>query len=142
VLCFFDLLPEAIELGSKEYSFSAITSTVVLGFVSYMILDRLSILHKNADGVHSMNRANLGAGSLSTHSFLDGIGIGLAFQISTSIGVIVAVAVMVHDISDGLNTVSIVLKNEGKSRKAKIWTTLMTVLGIMVLYMSIKIANM
>ncbi|MGB8492251.1 MAG: ZIP family metal transporter [Bacteroidales bacterium] len=195
---FFDLLPEAMELGSKKYSFGTLTSTVTLGFIIYMILDRLSILHIHSHAGHSERRANLGAGSLSIHSFLDGIGIGLAFQISKSIGLIIAVAVMVHDFSDGLNTVNMVLKNEGKARNAfrwlivdattpfigvlvtflfklpqslfglvlslfagfflyigasdllpesqhrypKLWTTFMTVLGIAVLYLAIRIAKM
>ena len=135
---FFNLLPEAIELGSKKYSFSTLTSIVALGFIIYMILDRLSILHKHKNADHSERRANLGAGSLSIHSFLDGIGIGLAFQISSSIGLIIAVAVMVHDFSDGLNTVNMVLKNEGKSWNAFRWLLVDAItpfIGVMVTFL-------
>ena len=63
----------------------------------------------------------LGAGSLSVHSLFDGIAIGLAFKISESIGVFVAVAVITHDFSDGLNTVVIVLRNKGKTSDAFKW---------------------
>lgn len=37
--------------------------------------------------------------------------IGLAFQVSAAIGAIVTIAVLVHDFSDGINTVNLILKN-------------------------------
>jgi ZIP family zinc transporter len=61
---------------------------------------------------------------LSIHSFLDGVAIGLAFQVSTSVGAIVTVAVLVHDFSDGINTVNLVLKNSGKPDEALRWLLL------------------
>jgi ZIP family zinc transporter len=63
----------------------------------------------------------LGAGSLSLHSFLDGAAIGLAFQVSSAVGAIVAVAVLVHDFSDGINTVNMILKNNGTRSQAFKW---------------------
>ena len=128
-VAFFDLLPEAIELGSKSYSASTITAITAIGFVLYMILDRFVILHSHHDDehahedghVHTERRGVLGAGSLSLHSLLDGIGIGLAFQVSTSVGAVVTAAVLVHDFSDGINTVNMILKNEGERAKALKW---------------------
>jgi ZIP family zinc transporter len=52
---------------------------------------------------------------------LDGIGIGLGFQASSAVGLIVAVAVLTHDFSDGLNTMNVVLRNGGKVRVAQRW---------------------
>ena len=72
------------------------------------------LLHAEAGGA-------VGAASLSTHSFLDGVGIGLAFHVSTSLGVVVAAAVLAHDFSDGINTVTIVLRNHGKTPRAFAW---------------------
>lgn len=208
-VAFFDLMPEAIALGSKFYGVSVITSLVAAGFVVYMILDRFVILHSHMhDEVHSgeshavhshgtNSRGILGAGSLSIHSFLDGVAVGLAFQVSGAVGLVVAVAVLVHDFSDGINTVNLILKNKGEGKEAvkwlavdalapvlgvlstmlfslpestlgivlalfsgfflyigasdllpeshhshpTIWTTLMTILGVAVLFTAIKIAN-
>jgi len=39
-VAFFDLLPEAINLGKGSYEISVITSITALGFVCYTILDR------------------------------------------------------------------------------------------------------
>ncbi len=124
---FFDLLPEAIELGGKQYGVATITSIAALGFAIYLLLDRLFVLHANheheEDEKHHAHahRGTLGASSLSFHSFLDGLAIGLAFQVSTAVGTIVAVAVLVHDFSDGINTVNLVLKNAGSPKKAISW---------------------
>jgi len=46
-VAFFDLIPEAINLGEKAYSISTITSLSALGFIIYMILDRFIILHSH-----------------------------------------------------------------------------------------------
>ena len=56
--------------------------------------------------------------ALAGHSFLDGVGIGLGFQISPSIGLFVAIAVIAHDFSDGLNTVTLALINKNTAKKA------------------------
>jgi len=125
-VAFFDLLPEAIELAGKEHGVPAITSVAALGFLLYMVLDRTVVLHTGGDeGLgHHRRRGRLGAGSLSIHSFLDGVAIGLAFQVSASVGIIVAIAVLVHDFSDGINTVNLVIKNSGTSQEASRWLLL------------------
>ncbi len=124
-VAFFDLMPEAIDLGASVYGVGKITSIFALGFVVFMILDRFVILHShhNCDEHNHevMPRGILGAGSLSIHSFLDGVAIGLAFQVSPSVGAIVAIAVLVHDFSDGINTVNLVLKNGGARNTALKW---------------------
>ncbi|MBI2099902.1 MAG: ZIP family metal transporter [Candidatus Vogelbacteria bacterium] len=114
-VAFFDLVPEAIELGNQMYDISTLTSITAAGFIFYLMLDRLIVLH------HHDARGKLGAGSLSIHSFLDGVAIGLAFQVSAAVGVIVAIAVLVHDFSDGINTVNLILKNQGGRRTAWRW---------------------
>ncbi len=125
-VAFFDLLPEALELGGSAYGTETITSVVALGFVLYMLLDRLVVFHGHQDEhcenpEHKPMRGMVGAGSLSLHSFLDGVAIGLAFQVSTTVGAIVTTAVLVHDFSDGINTINLVLKNGGKRQSALKW---------------------
>ncbi|MBX4210418.1 ZIP family metal transporter [Candidatus Parcubacteria bacterium] len=135
-VAFFDLLPEAIDLGSRLYAVGTITAVVVAGFISYMVLDRTIFFHTHVhdDGdIHASSRGILGAGSLAIHSFLDGVAIGLAFKVSAAVGVIVAIAVLVHDFSDGINTVSLILKNHGAKRQAFRWLlidALAPVLGV------------
>ncbi len=123
-VAFFDLLPEAIELGSSYFDISTITSIVALAFVIYLFLDRVVLLHAHTDEESHGHRGMLGAGSLSFHSFLDGVGIGFAFQVSPAVGAIVAAAVLTHDFSDGINTVNMILKSSGSQRDAFRWLIL------------------
>lgn len=120
-VAFFDLLPEALDLGSSAYSVPLLTSIVALGFMLYMVLDRIITLHSDQEETWYTHRGILGAASLSFHSFLDGLAIGIAFQVSSAVGAIVAIAVLVHDFSDGINTVNLILKNKGTKEHAKKW---------------------
>ena len=138
-VAFFDLIPESIELGSKFYEVGTIMTVTAVGFLTYLVLDRLIFLHIHAHGedhVHEephIGRGILGAGSLTVHSFLDGMAIGLAFQVSVAVGLIVTVAVLVHDFSDGINTVNLIIKNRGNLKVALKWLiadALAPVLGV------------
>ena len=122
-VAFFDLMPEALELGADMYSSSFLLSVTGLGFLIYLMLDRLLLMHSHAGeepGVHQ-HRGMASAGTLSLHSFLDGMGIGLAFQVSTEVGIVVAVAVLAHDFADGINTVNFITKNNGSRNLAARW---------------------
>ncbi len=146
-VAFFDLIPESLNIGSRFFGADTIMSIVALGFLIYLVLDRAIFLHAHAheecettghtfdiskhEHDHEyepsvieskkLRRGVFGAGSLSIHSFLDGVAIGLSFQVSTTVGIIVAVAVLVHDFSDGMNTVSMILKNKGTTKHALRW---------------------
>ncbi|MES2134679.1 MAG: ZIP family metal transporter [Patescibacteria group bacterium] len=126
-VAFFDLLPEALELGSQFFDAGTIATWVALGFVLYLVLDRTISIFFSCDDDHtghshgSSSRGLLGAGSLAVHSFLDGVAIGLAFQVSVAIGAVVTIAVLAHDFSDGINTVNMILKNKGEKKLAFRW---------------------
>jgi ZIP family zinc transporter len=122
----FDLLPEAIEAGGEYIRPAAITGLVALGFVAYMFAERaLSTSSKpmaiEASGDLGSQSGHIGAGSLTLHSFLDGVGIGLAFQVSAPLGWIMAIGVLAHDFSDGINTVHLVLTGGGREKGAGRW---------------------
>ncbi len=132
-VAFFDLLPEAIELSAPHYSPSTVTAVVALGFLLYLLLDRLLLLgHAHADGAHDHNghdhgeqaRGNIRAGSMSLHSLLDGLGIGFAFQVSPAVGMVVGLAILAHDFSDGINTVNVIVRHGGDVRTALRWLLL------------------
>ena len=119
----FDLIPEAISLTEVRFGVRATTALLAAGFLAYMMLDRAIVLHgrQNSGMERTGRRGVLGAGSLCVHSFLDGFSIGLAFKVALSVGAVVAIAVLVHDFSDGINTVGLILKNRGNDRSAFRW---------------------
>ncbi|MES1246564.1 MAG: ZIP family metal transporter [Actinomycetota bacterium] len=119
----FDLLPESIDLARPRFSAQTVTLLVAAGFFAFMFLSRVLLLHPEEDDGHAAAGA-LGAASLSLHSFLDGVGIGLAFHVSNTVGGVVAAAVLAHDFSDGINTVTMILRNRGHGLLAFRWLLL------------------
>ncbi len=109
-----ELLPEAIRAGGGAF----VTSSVYagLGFLAWLLIDRLpwsaTDEPPNRRG-RAHPRAHLGPASLTVHSLLDGLAIGVAFQVSEPAGLVVAAAVILHDLSDGANTVNLGLIGGG-----------------------------
>jgi zinc transporter ZupT len=115
-VAFFDLLPEAVGFGAQFHAPAALLSWTALGFLFYLVLDRILLFHGDAP-----TRGRFAAGVLCVHSLLDGIAIGVAFQASHAVGITVAIAVLTHDFSDGINSMNIVLKNRGSRTQALRW---------------------
>jgi zinc transporter ZupT len=115
-VAFFDLLPEAINFGAQLHDPATVLSFSALGFLFYLVMDRILLFH--GEGAP---RSGVAASVLCLHSLLDGIAIGLAFQASHQIGIVVTIAVLTHDFSDGINTMNIVLRNGGDRRQAFRW---------------------
>ena len=121
---FFDLLPEAIRLAGPQGLIHVMFSLVV-GFLFFHLLQRLFFVHScpeedQGDRPH-YHAGQMGAGTFIIHSFFDGLAIGVAFQVGHPVGYLVAVAVIAHDFSDGLNTVSLLLRHRVHEKKVKLW---------------------
>lgn len=125
-VAFFDLLPEAFALKSDAQSISSLSLAIGIGFIVYLVLERTVVLHSlHENGCENVrHRGTLGASSLFFHSFLDGVVIGLAFQVSASVGAIVTVAILTHDFSDGINTVTVIVRSGGERRLALRWLSM------------------
>jgi len=113
----FDMLPEVVALdgGALHFPLGA------LGFPVFFGLERYAALHRTVDHAHAKNEQKLGifsAGGLCVHSFLDGIAIGAGFQTSSKLGLLIAIGIIAHDVSDGLNTVTVVIAHGNSQRKA------------------------
>ena len=136
----FDLLPEIFRLAGVSGSGVPVPMIAfVAGFLVLHVIERASGVHEPADSEygehhHSLS-GTLGAIGLIGHSFLDGLAIGLAFQIDSTVGWAVAIAVLAHDFADGLNTVTL-MKRAGHSRKRTIialaFDALAPVVGVLV----------
>lgn len=118
----FDLLPEIMSLVQSTKTDSIVPMVaLVVGFLTFHVIEKLTLIHaahEEAEYEHRLPQIGLvSALALSAHSFFDGIGIGLAFQVNTTVGFAVAVAVIAHDFSDGLNTVTLMLVNRNTTAK-------------------------
>jgi ZIP family zinc transporter len=119
----FDLLPEIFALVT-EHRVTSVGPMLALvgGFLLFHIAEKSMLIHHAHEDEYTDQKhptvGVLSALALSGHSFLDGVGIGLGFQVNTAVGIVVAIAVVAHDFSDGLNTVTLMLVNHNTNRSA------------------------
>jgi len=140
---FFDLAPESARaMGSLDQAmfFAGI------GFLAFYVLERLTLIHVGHEAGHPVERHEhvgaLGAGGMSVHSFLDGVAVGAAFHASAELGILIAAVVILHDFSDGIATVTVLLANDASRASALRWLVvdaLAPVLGaIVALFLTIE----
>jgi zinc transporter ZupT len=135
----FDIIPEIIEMlgetgGDPIYPMIAL----VVGFLLFHVLEKSMVLHHSHEEAYADHKhPNVGIFSvlaIAGHSFMDGIGIGLGFQISPAVGALMAVAVISHNFTDGMNTITLMLTHKNEQQKALkylIVVALAPVLGIL-----------
>ncbi|MCL5432035.1 MAG: ZIP family metal transporter [Patescibacteria group bacterium] len=114
----FDIFPEIISITNRlqtEAVFPMIA--LVAGFLIFHVLEKVLVIHHDQSKHPTIGLAS--ALALAGHSFLDGVGIGLGFQVSPAAGVLIALAVIAHDFSDGLNTVSLMLVHKNSHLRAR-----------------------
>lgn len=122
-LSLFDLLPDVLRLAPvAQISFDQLLMAAIIGFVFLFALDRgFSKLHiKNHLETETSARPKVGllaTAEFCSHGFLEGVAIGVSFQLQFGLGVFIAVAVVSHDFCDGINTLTLML-NSGNSRKS------------------------
>jgi zinc transporter ZupT len=117
----FDVLPESLEAVDDAERVGALVGA---GFVAFFFAERGLVLHHRDEPEQARAHQEvgaLGAAGLSAHSFVDGVGIGLAFGLSDTAGILVFLAVVAHDFADGLNTVSFVVMQSGDRDRALRW---------------------
>ena len=119
----FDIIPEIF----KDIQNQNLTTTIpmivfITGFLLFHIIEKTILIHHSNESEYEVHKhPQVGVASalaLCGHSFLDGIGIGIGFQVSNSVGIAIAIAVIAHDFSDGINTVSLMLVNKNTRDKA------------------------
>lgn len=122
----FEILPEIIEqVKVNDFQVTEVMAALVLGFLIFHILEKIIVIHHAHEGDYVEHKhPQVGIFSslaLIGHSFMDGVGIGLGFQVSQTAGAMVALAVISHDFTDGMNTVTLMLSNNNSPKKSKIF---------------------
>lgn len=120
----FGLLPEIVELNEGvNLALVWAMGTLVVGFLTIHIIEKTVLIHQPHEGSYKPHlHPFVGVASalaLIVHSFLDGLSIGVAFQIDNKIGVAVSLAVIGHRFADGFNIATLTTRSN-KSRSTVI----------------------
>ncbi|MFM8448224.1 MAG: ZIP family metal transporter [Candidatus Nanopelagicaceae bacterium] len=112
----FDLLPEVFAESQNTGGVPTVSIAILAGFLLLHISERSFGGHEPVDSEYSHDHSHgsiaggVGALAMAGHIFLDGAALGVAFKVSTNLGIAVFIALLVHAFSDGLNTVSMLVK--------------------------------
>ncbi|PIR46518.1 MAG: hypothetical protein COV07_03775 [Candidatus Vogelbacteria bacterium CG10_big_fil_rev_8_21_14_0_10_45_14] len=138
---FFELLPEAIELKGEVHD---VVPYFMLGFTIFFILERGIMRyfgsHKSDNANHHEHTESLPALIIigdSTHNFIDGFIIAIAYLANPAIGLVTTLAVAAHEIPQEIGDFAILL-DRGWHKWRIIWvnilSSLLTVLGAIIGY--------
>lgn len=132
----FDIFPEIIEqIKINNFNSVEVMVALVVGFLLFHILEKsILIQHCHEENCKAHKHPHVGVASalaLAGHSFMDGVGIGLGFQVSPAIGILIAIAVISHDFTDGMNTITLMLSHKNSDKKAKIFLFLVAITPVL-----------
>jgi len=135
----FDLLPEIFNIvNNTGLDPTRPMIALVVGFLAFHVIGKFILIHHPNEGKYqSHTHPHVGIASalaLSGHSFLDGVAIGVAFQVNATVGTAVAIAVISHRFADGFNTTNVMLHHRNNPKRARNMLQLaasMPILGVL-----------
>lgn len=122
----FDLLPEVFHDTEVTGGVPTVSIAILVGFLLLHISERSFGGHEPVDSEygddhsHGSIAGGVGALAMAGHVFLDGAALGVAFKVSTELGIAVFIALLVHAFSDGLNTVSLLVRSGHWESRSKL----------------------
>jgi zinc transporter ZupT len=131
----FDLLPEIFGIVQAK-SLDPVWPMIAMtgGFLAFHLFERFLPLHESGEEQYGPHRhpafGIARAVALTGHSFLDGLSIGVAFQLSNAVGSAVALAVIGHRFADGFDTTTFMLFNKNKLSHIRKWLALVIVMPV------------
>jgi len=141
---FVDILPEAFAVA-KELSLLSIyvPSGIGVGFFILLIIERYLLASEEIHGGHfhihgkplDPNHGLMGVSALTFHGFMDGFVIPIGFSAGPQVGMIVTLAVAIHQIPDSFAALSLALGSTDSKKQAFLYvltTAVDTPIGIIV----------
>jgi zinc transporter ZupT len=125
----FEILPEALsEIENMKF-----TIPVSLGFFSLYLVEKVAMIHACTETECDIHHAGwVGIIGLGLESLLDGVAIAIGYLTNPVLGLIIAFAVVIHELPVGFST-SVIMKTSGYSAErsllALVATSLLTIIG-------------
>ncbi len=110
---FLELLPEA---AAKSSGWAAAT---LVGLLLLFTVEHFMAIHECQEvecDIHNIGTVT--ALGIGIHSFIDGVVIGTGFEASAVLGIIAALAVIVHELPEGAFTYGLLIANGQAARKS------------------------
>jgi len=109
-IAFLHLLPEAVELNSSALLFA------LIGFMAFYILESFLVIHSGAEihyqSSHHHSKKSKGItlfSGLFLHSLIDGVIIGIGFEVDYRIGLMTSAAVILHELPEGITSFTMLM---------------------------------
>lgn len=127
------LLPDALRMNPHASLYA------VGGFAAFLTLENFLVMHSGAEVHYSQASRSAARGmvffwGLFLHSFLDGLVIAVGFATSARIGLVTALAVIGHEVPEGVTTFSLLLRkiSERKTVVLSLAVAVATPVGVLV----------
>lgn len=152
---FVDILPEAFGIAEELAMHSLyVPSGVGIGFFAMLAVERYILATKEIHGGHfhihekpalDPSHGLMGVSALTFHGFMDGFVIPIGFAAGPEIGIIVTLAVAIHQIPDSFAALSLALGSTESRRQALMYvlvTAVDTPMGIVVGLLSVGLGSL
>ncbi len=134
---FMQIIPESISLSQSAILF------VLVGFLFFYLIENLIMVHSCTEK-YCKKHEIVGAISLiglGLHSLVDGIAIGIGFEISKVIGIITSIAVIAHEVPEGISSMTLAYYSGVSRAKAILYSiivALVTPFGAIMAYLFLR----
>ena len=133
---FVHLVPKSTEL----YPHAAVM--VLLGMLTFYVVQNIMTLHPCHDEECEIHRLGmLALVGLTLHSLLDGVVIAVGFETSTRLGLVTTLAVILHELPEGISTTGILLYSNEKRSRVLIYSIIVAIAtpaGAMISYLLLR----
>jgi zinc and cadmium transporter len=141
-ISFLELLPEAVEMVDEPH---VVFIAALIGFGLFFALERLTMKHmRHSSGhTHSTHSESLPWMTViadTTHNFLDGVVIAIAYIANPALGLPTALAIAAHEVPQEIGEFAILLDQGWSKRKivaVNIISALSAFLGIGIAYLAL-----
>lgn len=123
------LIPEAVELNESAFVW------LTLSFLIFYLIEHTLTIHVCSGKEHCETHETFTLVTfvgMMLHSLIDGLIIGIGFEVSTQLGIASALAVLLHRLPDGVSTVAAQLyggRTVKQATNSSFWVAVMTPIG-------------
>ncbi len=139
----FELLPEIYRIAiNQKLDIIWPMLALVGGFLAIHVVEKSALIHSSQENKYEPHAHQIvgvsSALALCAHSLLDGLSIGLGFQLDAAVGTTLAIAVIGHRFADGFSTTNVLVSHGSSTNSAKkllYFASVMPIVGLALSYL-------